>query len=206
MPRLLAAASFCLILIALNAPVAVAEWDVDHLEENLTFLAENLSPRKNESSRETIRRYLVDGFFKKHLRTYKKRPIYWMFSSGRQKAFRCLVYLHRYNEGTLARMRTEYVIPLQNKIASRIDQLEGDIASATSTSHRRKLVRCREMIQLPPNLGRQRSRESERPVRKPPHRVGDQRGMNGSFSICAGCHIPRISTSVAASSSGGGDR
>ena len=63
---------------------------------------------------------------------YKRRPIYWLFSSGKQRAFQCLVYLHRYHEGTLARMRTEYVIPLQGKIASRIDQLEGDKAKATS--------------------------------------------------------------------------
>ena len=53
--------------------------------------------------------------------------------------FQCLVYLHRYNEGTLARMRTEYVIPLQGQIAARIEQLEADKAKATSTSHRNKL-------------------------------------------------------------------
>ena len=55
---------------------------------------------------------------------YKKRPIYWLFSSGKQRAFQCLVYLHRYNEGTLARMRTEYVIPLPGKIDARIEQLD----------------------------------------------------------------------------------
>lgn len=114
-------------------------WDAAHLEENLTFLADNLSPKKNESSRETLRRYLCDSFFKGHLQTYKKRPIYWLFSSGKQKAFQCLVYLHRYNEGTLARMRTEYVIPLQGMMASRVHQLEDDVDAATSTSHRRRL-------------------------------------------------------------------
>ena len=77
-------------------------WPAEHLEANLTFLAENLSPKKNESSRDTIRRYINDKFFKDHLQTYKKRPIYWLFSSGKQKAFQCLVYLHRYNEGTLS--------------------------------------------------------------------------------------------------------
>ena len=86
-------------------------WDKGHLEDNLTFLTDNVQCGKNESSRETLRRYLCDSFFKDHLQTYKKRPIYWLFSSGKNKAFQCLVYLHRYNEGTLARMRTEYVIP-----------------------------------------------------------------------------------------------
>jgi len=73
------------------------------------------------------------------LSMYKKRPIYWMFSSGKQRAFQCLVYLYRYNEGTMARMRTEYVIPLQVQLAARIDQLEGDKSKATSTSHGKKL-------------------------------------------------------------------
>ena len=115
-------------------------WDATHLEENLTFLADSLRPQSNESSRDTIRRYLCDSFFTDHLQTYKKRPVYWLFSSGKQKAFQCLVYLHRYHDGTLARMRTKYVIPLQGKITSRIDHLERDISKATSTSHRRKLL------------------------------------------------------------------
>ena len=121
-------------------------WDAARLEANLVFLANNLSPKKNESSRETLRRYLCDSFFKDHLQTYKKRPIYWLFSSGKQKAFQCLVYLHRYNEGTLARMRTEYVIPLQGMMASRVRQLEGDIAVAASTTHRRRLEKERETL------------------------------------------------------------
>ena len=121
-------------------------WDAARLEANLAFLANNLSPKKNEPSRETLRRYLCDSFFKDHLQTYKKRPIYWLFSSGKQKAFQCLVYLHRYNEGTLARMRTEYVIPLQGMMASRVRQLEGDIAVAASTAHRRRLEKERETL------------------------------------------------------------
>ncbi|MEO8275809.1 MAG: BREX-1 system adenine-specific DNA-methyltransferase PglX [Thermoanaerobaculia bacterium] len=114
-------------------------WDAARLEENLTFLADNLSPRKDESSRETIRRYLCDKFFKDHLQTYKNRPIYWLFSSGKQKAFQCLIYLHRYNEGTLPRMRSEYVIPLEGKMAARLEKLQGDIQAASSTAHRKRL-------------------------------------------------------------------
>ena len=121
-------------------------WDVDHLENNLTFLADNLAPRRSESSHDTIRRYICDNFYKNHLQTYKNRPIYWLFSSGKYKAFQCLVYLHRYNEGTLARMRTEYVVPLQGMIASRVRQLDGDIAAATSTVRRRKLEKERETL------------------------------------------------------------
>jgi type II restriction/modification system DNA methylase subunit YeeA len=114
-------------------------WPKEHLQDNLKFIADSLGPNTGEQPRDTIRRYLATGFYKHHLSRYKKRPIYWLFSSGKQRAFQCLVYLHRYHEGTLARMRTEYVIPLQGQIAARIEQLEGDKAKATSTSHRRKL-------------------------------------------------------------------
>lgn len=105
-------------------------WGAELLEENLQFIADSLclaaiKPVKKggETSRETIRRYLSSQFFKDHLKTYKKRPIYWLFSSGKEKAFECLVYLHRYNEATLPRMRTEYVTPLLGQMASRIDRL-----------------------------------------------------------------------------------
>ena len=114
-------------------------WPKEHLEENLKFVADSLGRTNGEQPRDTIRRYLATGFYKHHLAMYKKRPIYWLFSSGTQRAFQCLVYLHRYHEGTLARMRTEYVIPLQGQIAARIEQIEGDKAKATSTSHGRKL-------------------------------------------------------------------
>ena len=116
-------------------------WDKAHLEDNLNFLADNLSPKKNETSRETLRRYLCDKFFKDHMQTYKKRPIYWLFSSGKEKAFQCLVYLHRYNASTLARMRTEYVIPLTSKLASHVKKLEHDVELSSSTSEAKGLER-----------------------------------------------------------------
>ena len=70
---------------------------------------------------------------------YKKRSIYWLFSSGKQRGFQALVYLHRYNEGTLARMRTEYVIPLLGKMTARISHLTDDIAVASSSQHKKRL-------------------------------------------------------------------
>jgi Eco57I restriction-modification methylase len=123
-----------------------AAWPTEHIEENLRFIAASLGANRNEPPRETIRRYFANGFFKDHLKTYKKRPIYWLFTSGRQRAFQALVYLHRYNDGTLARMRTEYVIPLQGKIAARIEHLAADINNAASTAHRRKLEKEREAL------------------------------------------------------------
>ena len=114
-------------------------WGYEYLQENLDFIAESLclhaiKPKKSESALETIRRYLSTQFYKDHLKTYKKRPIYWLFSSGKHKAFECLVYLHRYNEGTLSRMRTEYVTPLLGKYDAYAEQLEKQVETAESTS------------------------------------------------------------------------
>lgn len=116
-----------------------AVWGADTLDENMAWLAESLGTKAGETPDETIRRYLADKFFKDHLQTYKKRPIYWLFSSGKQGAFQALVYLHRYHEGTLARLRAEYVVPLTGKMQTRIDMLEKDAAAAPSTAARNKL-------------------------------------------------------------------
>lgn len=117
----------------------LAVWGTDTLEENMAWLAESLGVKGSETPDETIRRYLADKFFKAHLQTYKKRPIYWLFSSGKQGAFQALVYLHRYHEGTLARLRAEYVVPLTGKMQARLDMLDKDAQAATNTAARNKI-------------------------------------------------------------------
>lgn len=124
----------------------LAVWGPETLEENLAWLAESLGQKSGETPEEAIRRYLSSSFFKDHLQTYKKRPIYWCFSSGKQKAFEALVYLHRYHEGTLARMRMEYVVPLQSKMAARIDKLADDIQAAATTAQARRLQKERDRL------------------------------------------------------------
>jgi type II restriction/modification system DNA methylase subunit YeeA len=126
-----------------DAPARVKEfllavWGPDTLAENMAWLVESLGAKASETPEETIRRYVSDKFFKDHLQTYKNRPIYWHFSSGKQGAFQALVYLHRYNEGTLSRMRAEYVLPLTSKMQSRIEMLQKDAAAASSTAARNK--------------------------------------------------------------------
>ena len=117
-------------------------WGNEHLSENIEFVAESLclhalKPKKGESAMDTVRRYFSTQFFKDHCKTYKKRPIYWLFSSGKEKAFECLVYLHRYNEGTLSRMRTEYVTPLMGKYDAQHTLLSEQQLQATGTEARR---------------------------------------------------------------------
>ncbi|WP_379760599.1 BREX-1 system adenine-specific DNA-methyltransferase PglX [Halomonas tibetensis] len=119
-------------------------WGESHLQENLDFIAESLcldtlNYKRSESSLETIRRYLSAKFYKDHLSLYNKRPIYWLFSSGKQKAFECLIYLHRYNESTLAEMRTDYVIPLTTKIASYVEKLEQDKEASASAAEAKRI-------------------------------------------------------------------
>jgi type II restriction/modification system DNA methylase subunit YeeA len=113
-------------------------WSPETLKENLKFIGDSLANNGGNDPLKTIRNYLSKSFYKDHLKTYKKRPIYWLFSSGKQRAFECLVYLHRYNEGTLARMRMEYVTPLQSRMSARIDQLGGDVDVASSTAERNR--------------------------------------------------------------------
>jgi hypothetical protein len=115
------------------------------LNENLRFIEESLG--------KDLLTYFLNDFYKDHLQTYKNRPIYWLFSSGKQKAFQCLVYLHRYTPGTLARIRTEYAIPLQGKLAARINRLEEDVIQTSSSAARKKLQteldKCKkQMVEL----------------------------------------------------------
>jgi len=121
-------------------------WPSETLDENLKFVAESLNPKRGEDPIDTIRRYLSTGFFKDHLKTYKKRPIYLLFSSGKQKAFECLVYLHRYNESTLSRMRSLYVTPLQGNIRSRIEFLQNEKDAASTASNQRKFQKEIDML------------------------------------------------------------
>lgn len=119
-------------------------WGEDNLTENLQFIADSLcldaiKPKNSESAAATIRRYLSTKFYKDHMQTYKNRPIYWLFSSGKEKAFECLVYLHRYNESTLSRMRTEYVTPLLGKYQAYAEQLDKQLEMAESTQDKKRL-------------------------------------------------------------------
>ncbi|NUF37567.1 BREX-1 system adenine-specific DNA-methyltransferase PglX [Acinetobacter lactucae] len=116
-----------------------AVWGKDTLDANMQWLAESLDKKANETAKETIRRYLASKFYKDHMQTYKKRPIYWLFSSGKQGAFQALVYLHRYNESTLARMRTEYVMPLISKMAAYSNSLESEIENSDSAAEIKRI-------------------------------------------------------------------
>ena len=101
----------------------------DTLEENLKFIADALGG--TGTPREIIRKYFLTYFYKDHLKTYQKRPIYWLFDSGKKNGFKALIYMHRYTPDLLARMRTDYVHELQEKYRMQIANYETDLQSAT---------------------------------------------------------------------------
>ena len=82
-----------------------------YYRENLDFIADALGRKTEEGAEEAINRYLNDDFYKDHLKIYQNRPIYWMFNSGKVGAFKCLVYLHRYDKNTLAKINAKYFLP-----------------------------------------------------------------------------------------------
>ncbi len=98
------------------------------LEQNLAFIAEALGGKG--TSREVIRTYFLKDFFKDHCQTYKKRPIYWLFDSGKKNGFKCLVYMHRYQPDLLARIRTDYVHEQQERYRSQIGYANDALAGA----------------------------------------------------------------------------
>lgn len=106
------------------------------LEENLQFIAQALGGKG--TSREVIRNYFINDFYADHVKIYQKRPIYWLFDSGKKNGFKCLVYMHRYQPDTIARIRTDYVHEQQSRYRTAIADLEQRINGA-STSERVKL-------------------------------------------------------------------
>jgi len=116
----------------------------DTLQENLRFIADALGG--NGQPKDVIRNYFLNDFYADHLKIYQKRPIYWLFDSGKKSGFKALVYMHRYQPDTIARMRTDYVHEQQARYRTAIADMEQRIASA-STSERVKLSKRLKTLQ-----------------------------------------------------------
>ena len=102
----------------------------DDLEENLKYIASALYPNGGGTARELIRQYFLNDFYKDHLKIYQKRPIYWLFDAGKKNSFKCLIYLHRYQPDTVARVRTDYVHEMQARYRTAREELPKRIESA----------------------------------------------------------------------------
>lgn len=117
-------------IVARFADFVKAVYGAENLEKNLKFISRALGG-KEENPRKVIREYFIKDFFADHCKIYQKRPIYWLFDSGRKNAFKALVYIHRYKSDTIARLRTGYLHEVQAKYAADAESLEKALTAGT---------------------------------------------------------------------------
>ena len=118
----------------------------DTLEENLDFIAGTLG-NKGTTSREVIRNYFLKDFFADHCKIYQKRPIYWLFDSGKQNGFKALIYLHRYTPDTVGNVRVDYLHRLQRIYESEIDRMQDMIDHSKSSREAANAAKRKEKLQ-----------------------------------------------------------
>lgn len=116
-------------------------YGADTLEENLDFIAKALG-NKGDTSREVIRNYFLKDFYADHLKVYQKRPIYWLFDSGKQNGFKALIYMHRYDADTVGRVRTDYLHLAQKYVETAMQSAQYTIDNASSASEKSKATKA----------------------------------------------------------------
>lgn len=117
----------------------------DTLEENLDFIAKSLG-NKGNTSREIIRNYFVKDFYKDHVKTYQKRPIYWLYDSGKQDGFKALVYMHRYTADTTGLVRVDYLHKMQKTYNCEIDRMQDEIQNGKTSADISKAEKRKEKL------------------------------------------------------------
>ena len=130
-------------IVALFIDWLKAAYGEDTLEENLKWLAGALGGKG--TARDVLRKYFLTGFYKDHCKTYQKRPIYWLFDSGKKNGFKCLIYMHRYQPDTIARIRTDYVHEQQARYRTALEELDKRLEEA-SGSQKVKLQKQRKVL------------------------------------------------------------
>lgn len=126
-------------------------YGTDTLEENLDYIAKIIG-KKNYSSREAIRNYFVNEFFKDHCNSYSitgsgKRPIYWLFDSGKQNGFKALIYMHRYNADTIGNMRVDYLHRMERIYESEINRMQDTIDNSSNAREVTAATKRKEKLQ-----------------------------------------------------------
>lgn len=118
----------------------------DTLEENLDFIANALG-NKGSTSREVIRNYFLNDFIKDHIKTYQKRPIYWLFDSGKQNGFKALVYMHRWDADTVGNLRVEYLHKTQRIYEREIQRMQETMDNSHDSREINKASKRKEKLQ-----------------------------------------------------------
>ena len=112
----------------------------ENLKDNLNFIAEALGNKDNKSAEEIIRTYFIKDFYSDHLQRYQKRPIYWLMNSGKKNAFSCLFYMQRYEPLTVARVRTDYLIPYQEMLENKRKFIERQLSDDDISAKEKKNI------------------------------------------------------------------
>lgn len=118
----------------------------DSLEENLRYIANALGNRGN-TSRDVIRNYFLNDFIKDHIKIYQKRPIYWLFDSGKQNGFKALCYMHRWNADTIGNMRVDYLHQMQKVYDKEIERMQEIIDNSHDNKSINKAIKRKEKLQ-----------------------------------------------------------
>lgn len=121
-------------------------YGVETLEENLDFIAQALG-NKGDSSREVIRNYFLKDFYTDHLKVYQKRPIYWLFDSGKQNGFKALIYMHRYNADTIGNLRVDYLHRMERIYESEINRMQDTIDNSSNAREITAASKRKEKLQ-----------------------------------------------------------
>ena len=116
------------------------------LEENLDFIAQALG-NKGDSSREVIRNYFLKDFYADHLKVYQKRPIYWLFDSGKQNGFKALIYMHCYNADTIGNLRVDYLHRMERIYESEINRMQDTIDNSSNAREITAASKRKEKLQ-----------------------------------------------------------
>lgn len=138
-------------IVALFIRWVKAVYGADTLEQNLDFIAKALG-NKGDTSRDIIRNYFINDFFKDHCQTYSvtgsgKRPIYWLFDSGKQNGFKALIYMHRYNADTIGNLRVDYLHRMQRVYESEIGRMQDMIDHSTNSREVGAATKRKEKLQ-----------------------------------------------------------
>ncbi|WP_312046526.1 BREX-1 system adenine-specific DNA-methyltransferase PglX [Anaerotignum sp.] len=120
-------------------------YGTETLEENLDFIAKALG-NKGNTSRDMIRNYFIKDFYKDHVKTYQKRPIYWLYDSGKQDGFKALVYMHRYNADTTGLVRVDYLHKMQKTYMNEIDRMQDEIENGKTSADILKAEKRKEKL------------------------------------------------------------
>ena len=113
------------------------------LNENLDFIAETIGKKGTETSEDTIRRYFINDFFKDHVKTYQKRPIYWLFDSGKKNGFKALIYMHRYDENLVSKIRLDYLHRMQTTYEDLLEDINYKLKTELSVTENKEIQKKR---------------------------------------------------------------